>query len=55
MNEIFQTFCFYQEGRIADRMLVSGFESLQVEAYDSYGKSHQKTFPIADCKKFEKN
>ncbi|MDQ3668564.1 MAG: hypothetical protein M3410_18730 [Acidobacteriota bacterium] len=54
MAGIFQTFCQYRDGKLADGLVISGFETVQIEAHDSYGKSHQKTFPLANCKAFSK-
>jgi hypothetical protein len=49
MEQIRQTFCQQHETRIGP-LLEAGFETLQLEAYDSFGKVQVMAFPLSDCK-----
>src|SRR6266508_2801356 len=48
MDAIFETFCRQQN---IDGLLVSGFETISINADDSFGKGQTKSFPLVDCKK----
>ncbi len=48
MDAIFETFCRQQN---VDGLLLSGFETISINAEDSFGKGQTKSFPLTDCKK----
>lgn len=48
MEAIFETFCRQQN---VDGLLASGFETISINADDSFGKGQTKSFPLIDCKK----